>query len=62
MVGSISPSDFVTTTMSVLEGISQHPMIVAEYHQVILESVLPIIADLVVSQNGEISVLFYIVH
>lgn len=51
--GSISPSDFVTTTMSVLEGISQHPQIVAESHQVILESVLPIIADLVVSQNGE---------
>nr|XP_034324271.1 serine/threonine-protein kinase ULK4 isoform X2 [Crassostrea gigas] len=51
--GSISPSDFVTTTMSVLEGISQHPQIVADFHQVILESVLPIIADLVVSQNGE---------
>lgn len=44
--------------MSVLEGISQHPQIVAESHQVILESVLPIIADLVVSQNGEILVLY----
>ncbi|XP_062580885.1 serine/threonine-protein kinase ULK4-like isoform X2 [Saccostrea cucullata] len=51
--GSITPSEFVTTTMSVLEGISQHPQLVADFHQVILESVLPIIADLVVSQNGE---------
>ena len=53
--GSISPSDFVTTTMSVLEGISQHPQLVAEFHQVVLESILPIIADLVVSQNGKTS-------
>lgn len=53
--GSISPSDFVTTTMSVLEGISQHPQLVADFHQVVLESILPIIADLVVSQNGKTS-------
>ena len=53
--GSISPSDFVTTTMSVLEGISQHPQLVAEFHQVVLESILPIISDLVVSQNGKTS-------
>lgn len=53
--GSISPSDFVTTTMSVLEGISQHPQLVADFHQVVLESILPFIADLVVSQNGKTS-------
>ncbi|XP_048734641.2 serine/threonine-protein kinase ULK4-like isoform X2 [Ostrea edulis] len=51
--GAITPSEFVTTTMSVLEGLSQHPQIIADYHQVTLENILPIIADLVLSQNGE---------
>lgn len=51
--GSITASEFVNTSMSVLEGLSQHPVILAEYSQVILEKILPTLADLIGSQNGD---------
>jgi len=38
--------------MSVLEGISQHPVILAEHSKVVMETILPILAALVDSQNG----------
>lgn len=51
--GSITASEFVNTSMSVLEGLSQHPVILAEYSQVILEKILPTLAALIGSQNGD---------
>ncbi|XP_071163636.1 serine/threonine-protein kinase ULK4-like isoform X2 [Mytilus edulis] len=51
--GSITASEFVNTSMSVLEGLSQHPVILAEYSEVILEKILPTLADLIGSQNGD---------
>ncbi|VDI57338.1 serine/threonine-protein kinase ULK4 [Mytilus galloprovincialis] len=50
---SITASEFVNTSMSVLEGLSQHPVILAEYSEVILEKILPTLADLIGSQNGD---------
>lgn len=52
-LGSIAPGEFVNTTMSVLEGISQHPAILTEHNTVIMETILPILATLVDSQNGQ---------
>ncbi|KAK3093040.1 hypothetical protein FSP39_010415 [Pinctada imbricata] len=54
---TITPVDFTNTAMSVLEGISQHPQILADYNQVVVESVLPILAELVISQNGDIKAM-----
>lgn len=51
--GSIAPGEFVNTAMSVLEGISQHPAILTEHDRVIMETILPILATLVESQNGD---------
>lgn len=39
--------------MSVLEGLSQHPAILIEYSDVVMEETMPILAELVASQNGD---------
>ena len=57
--GSITVSEFVNTSMSVLEGLSQHPVILAEYSQVVLERILPTLADLIGSQNGMLNWSIY---
>ena len=49
----IAVGEFVNTVMSVVEGISQHPALLMEHSQVVMETILPTLAELVVSQNGE---------
>ena len=49
----IGVGEFVNTVMSVCEGISQHPALLMEYSKVVMETILPTLADLVVSQNGK---------
>lgn len=44
--------EFVNTVMSVVEGISQHPSLLMEHEVVVMETILPTLAELVVSQNG----------
>jgi hypothetical protein len=39
--------------MSVLEGITQHPTLLMDHGVVVMETILPIMAELVVSQNGK---------
>ena len=43
----------MNTVMSVVEGISQHPALLMEHGQVVMETILPTLAELVVSQNGK---------
>ncbi|XP_041374855.1 serine/threonine-protein kinase ULK4-like isoform X2 [Gigantopelta aegis] len=48
---SIGVGEFVTTVMSILEGISQHPTLLIEHHQNIIETILPTLAALMNCQN-----------
>lgn len=52
IVGVITTGEFVNTVMSVVEGISQHPALLMEHSQVVMENILPTLAELVISQNG----------
>lgn len=51
--GVIAVGEFVNTVMSVVEGISQHPALLMEHGQVVMETILPTLAELVISQNGD---------
>ncbi|XP_053386677.1 serine/threonine-protein kinase ULK4-like isoform X1 [Mercenaria mercenaria] len=51
--GVITVSEFVNTVMSVVEGITQHPTLLMDHGSVVMETVLPTMAELVVSQNGD---------
>ncbi|KAL5018665.1 hypothetical protein ScPMuIL_004387 [Solemya velum] len=51
--GSITVNDFVNTTMSVMEGLSQHPTLLMDHSNVIMKKILPTLAELVTSQNGD---------
>ncbi|XP_052814405.1 serine/threonine-protein kinase ULK4-like isoform X2 [Mya arenaria] len=55
--GVITSSEFVNTVMSVVEGITQHPTLLMEQGIVVMENILPTLAELVVSQNGDTRVL-----
>ncbi|XP_052237565.1 serine/threonine-protein kinase ULK4-like isoform X3 [Dreissena polymorpha] len=55
--GLITVGEFVNTVMSVVEGISQHPTLLMEHGAVVMATVLPTLAELVVSQNGDTRVL-----
>ena len=61
IIGVIGVGEFVNTVMSVCEGISQHPALLMEYSKVVMETILPTLADLVVSQNGEYKNLLNII-
>ncbi|KAK3602625.1 hypothetical protein CHS0354_034209 [Potamilus streckersoni] len=50
---AISTPEFVNTVMSVVEGISQHPALLMEHSQVVMSAILPTLAALVASQNGD---------
>jgi len=39
--------------MSVVEGISKHPTLLMEHGLIVLETILPTLADLIISQNGK---------
>ncbi|XP_067686194.1 serine/threonine-protein kinase ULK4-like isoform X2 [Haliotis asinina] len=48
---SIGVGEFVTTVMSILEGISQHPTLLIEHHQIVMGTILPTLAGLIGTQN-----------
>ncbi|KAJ8308456.1 LOW QUALITY PROTEIN: hypothetical protein KUTeg_013330 [Tegillarca granosa] len=58
-MGSITPGEFVNTTMSVLEGLSQHPAILIEYSDVVMEETMPILAELVASDTRALSLRLF---
>jgi len=51
--GIITVGEFVNTVMSVVEGISKHPTLLMEHGLIVLETILPTLADLIISQNGK---------
>lgn len=55
--GVITVSEFVNTVMSIVEGISQHPTLLMDHGMVVMETILPTMAELVTSQNGDTRVL-----
>ncbi|ESO86237.1 hypothetical protein LOTGIDRAFT_220770 [Lottia gigantea] len=54
---AIGTTEFINTVMSILEGISQHPSLLIQYHQVVIETILPSLATLIKSQNVDTKVL-----
>ncbi|XP_022082290.1 serine/threonine-protein kinase ULK4-like isoform X3 [Acanthaster planci] len=50
---AIGTTDFIKTVLSILEAVAQHPCILMEYHSVIIENILPALASLVSSDNGD---------
>lgn len=54
ILGASGSNEFITTVMSILEAISQHPTLLLENHEVVIETVLSTLADLVGSQNGKL--------
>ncbi|KAK6166744.1 hypothetical protein SNE40_023371 [Patella caerulea] len=57
MKAAIGATEFINTVMSILEGISQHPTIIIQYHQVVTETILPSLATLIKSSNVDTKVL-----
>lgn len=53
VLGVITVAEFVNTVMSVVEGISQHPTLLMDHGSIVMETLLPTLAELVVSQNGK---------
>ncbi|XP_070570281.1 serine/threonine-protein kinase ULK4-like isoform X2 [Ptychodera flava] len=52
-IGAVGTEDLINTTLSVLEAITQHPNILMDYHNAVAETVLPPLAALVTSDNGD---------
>ncbi|XP_077997486.1 serine/threonine-protein kinase ULK4-like [Glandiceps talaboti] len=52
-VGAVGTDDLISTTLSVLEAVTQHPNILMDYHGVVAETILPPLAELVTSDNGD---------
>jgi len=50
--GVMTPGEFVNTVMSVVEGITQHPTLLMEHGPVVMDTILPTLAELAVTQNG----------
>ncbi|XP_059156600.1 serine/threonine-protein kinase ULK4-like [Physella acuta] len=48
---TISASEFVSSALSVLEGISQHPNLLIQYNDIILKDILPLLTSLIACQN-----------
>lgn len=51
--GPAKAAEFISTVLAVLEGISQHPSLLVKHDQVVIETILPTVAELVGSQNGK---------
>ncbi|XP_006823231.1 serine/threonine-protein kinase ULK4-like [Saccoglossus kowalevskii] len=52
-IGAVGTDDFINTTLSIVEAVTQHPNILMEYHAVVAETILPPLAALVTSDNGD---------
>ncbi|XP_038077861.1 serine/threonine-protein kinase ULK4-like [Patiria miniata] len=52
-IGVSGTTDFINTVLSILEAVAQHPSILMDYHSVIIENILPALASLVSSDNGD---------
>ena len=51
-VGAAGTEEFMHTVFAVVEVIAQHPTILIEYHQIVIEKILPPLAQLVSSSVG----------
>ncbi|XP_033625022.1 serine/threonine-protein kinase ULK4-like isoform X3 [Asterias rubens] len=56
-IGASGTTDFINTVLSILEAVAQHPSILMEHHNVIIENILPSLASLVSSENGDTRIL-----
>lgn len=59
---AISVPEFVSSALSVLEGISQHPSLLIENNEVIMKDILPCLASLIACQNGTFLIFLYGVY
>ncbi|BFZ15632.1 hypothetical protein BsWGS_18671 [Bradybaena similaris] len=51
---AISVSEFVSSSLSILEGISQHPVLLTQHNVIIMKEVLPSLASLISCHNADI--------
>uniref|UniRef100_A0A2C9L0L6 Protein kinase domain-containing protein n=1 Tax=Biomphalaria glabrata TaxID=6526 RepID=A0A2C9L0L6_BIOGL len=48
---AISVPEFVSSTLSILEGISQHPSLLIEHNALIIKEIIPLLTSLIACQN-----------
>ncbi|PIK37193.1 putative serine/threonine-protein kinase ULK4-like [Apostichopus japonicus] len=52
-IGSSGVQDFIHSVLGILEVVSHHPILLMEHHSVVVENILPPLASLVSSDNGD---------
>ncbi|CAG5124212.1 unnamed protein product [Candidula unifasciata] len=50
---AISGSEFVSSSLSILEGISQHPVLLTQHNVIVMKEVLPSLASLIACQSAD---------
>lgn len=52
-IGSAGVHDFIHSVLGILEVISHHPVLLMDHHSIVVENILPPLASLVSSDNGD---------
>lgn len=50
---SLSVGEFVGAAMTIMEGIAQHPSLLAEHQEIVIAAILPELVAMTGSQNGK---------